>query len=280
MRLISETVEVGGPVGPRYPKVYPASDAQLYDPQTFLKGPPHAAFAEAAARSAGGVERRAARPAGLLVDHPPRRRDAGEPGRGDLLLAEGRHPDDPRAQREPAGQGLARRDDQHGRAGAPAASPRAHALLHAQLPARAGGPDQRRGRPTARRDGADGPVRPGAIPLGPAAALHPVRDPRRAAGGPAQVPHLDALPGTGQQLRGRALGERLGHGERGGRAAARGQGLHRGVQRRRRRDVRLRPRHAAQAPPRPAGRPDERHRPRAARGRLPRRTSSSTAPGC
>src|ERR1700722_20966923 len=45
MRLISDTVEVDGPKGPRHPPIYPASPVALYDPEVFRRGPPHADFA-------------------------------------------------------------------------------------------------------------------------------------------------------------------------------------------------------------------------------------------
>lgn len=47
MRLISDMVVHGGPKGARNPKRYPiAAPADLAHPQTFLNGPPHAAFAK------------------------------------------------------------------------------------------------------------------------------------------------------------------------------------------------------------------------------------------
>ncbi|MBA3810334.1 MAG: cytochrome P450 [Caulobacteraceae bacterium] len=45
MRLISETVEIGGPKGPARPRRYPASPVDLADPTRFTRGPPHADFA-------------------------------------------------------------------------------------------------------------------------------------------------------------------------------------------------------------------------------------------
>ena len=46
MRLISDTVEVGGPKGPARPRRYPAATVDLYDPDVFTKGPPYGAFAD------------------------------------------------------------------------------------------------------------------------------------------------------------------------------------------------------------------------------------------
>ena len=45
MRLISETVEIGGPKGPARARRYPASPVDLADPKLFTSGPPHADFA-------------------------------------------------------------------------------------------------------------------------------------------------------------------------------------------------------------------------------------------
>jgi cytochrome P450 len=47
MKLISDTVEFGGPKGPRHPARYKLmSPAPLADPRTFVDGPPYAAFAK------------------------------------------------------------------------------------------------------------------------------------------------------------------------------------------------------------------------------------------
>ncbi len=46
MLLISDTVEVGGVKGPRYPKRYPENTIDLWDPHAFVKGPPLDAFAK------------------------------------------------------------------------------------------------------------------------------------------------------------------------------------------------------------------------------------------
>ncbi len=45
MRLISDTVEVGGIKGPANPRIYPASPVELWNPEVFTKGPPLDAFA-------------------------------------------------------------------------------------------------------------------------------------------------------------------------------------------------------------------------------------------
>lgn len=45
MKLISETVEVHGPKGPANAPVFPVSQAELWNPQAFVNGPPLAEFA-------------------------------------------------------------------------------------------------------------------------------------------------------------------------------------------------------------------------------------------
>ncbi len=46
MQLISDTVEVGGPKGPANAPIFPLSQAELWNPQSFTHGPPLAEFAK------------------------------------------------------------------------------------------------------------------------------------------------------------------------------------------------------------------------------------------
>ena len=46
MRLISDTVEVGGTKGPRHAAIYPVLPVELWNPEAFIKGPPMGAFAQ------------------------------------------------------------------------------------------------------------------------------------------------------------------------------------------------------------------------------------------
>jgi cytochrome P450 len=51
VQLISDTVEVGGPMGPARARKYPESGVDLFDPAVFTKGPPLDAFARLRATS-------------------------------------------------------------------------------------------------------------------------------------------------------------------------------------------------------------------------------------
>src|SRR4029079_9797094 len=119
----------------------------------------------------------------------------------DLFVAEGRHPDGLWAARNAASAAvsrLRRRDYQPGRALAPATAQGAHALLHAGLSGRY--PEEGGGRDHAidRRHGGAWRMRPGRGAVVTLAAVHAVRNPRRAGIRPAEIPRLDALPRSGR----------------------------------------------------------------------------------
>ena len=204
MRLISETVEVGGPKGPARARRYPAATVDLFDPDVFTKGPPYGAFADLRANAPVAWN-----------DEPGERRGFWSVTRYDDVMRVNADPATFSSQRGGILMAHQRSDEQLARASLDAMI-NMDAPAHLQLrrehmpyftPGYLRGLGDRiegRGDAPAGRHGAPGTLRPGAEPVGRAAALHPLRDPGRAGGGSAQVPHLDALSGAGQFLRRRA----------------------------------------------------------------------------
>src|SRR5689334_19547480 len=258
MRLLSETLPDATP-GPAFPKAYPEIDQDvLTESGKFTGGQPYDLFARLRAQAPVSWQREGQNGPGFwaLTRYEDVMRVDGDPKtfssqKGGILMAYGppetRHPLLFRASVDAMINMDAPWHLQLRKEHMPYFTPAYLADLKKKVAA-----DRRHGR--ARR------VRPGRKAFRTAAAVHAERNPRRATIRPAEIHHLDALPGSC----------RLHHGEaeQGDAADAGPLEVRQGLQRERRRDVRIRPEHAAEAPRRSQAGPDERDRARHARRRV------------